>query len=169
MEFMSRNTILAPSRPVTTTVVDATPAAWKIVAWCGIVLILVGLSDIVLVFYPWRMGEPGWEFGVLTSALSSLPIVVVGFAGWIGSSVARGRKTATRVLGVLSVVFGVLIVSGFLVYLTNVPLALQNSPEQVLVGVKKSIMRTSIMAVVFGALFIVSGIAAIRAHREAKT
>ncbi|HET7111798.1 MAG TPA: hypothetical protein VFI41_13080, partial [Gemmatimonadales bacterium] len=44
---------------------------WKLLGWVGGVLLIVGLIDLGLAFYPPMFGNPNWEFGTVSSQLNS--------------------------------------------------------------------------------------------------
>ncbi|HEX6309644.1 MAG TPA: hypothetical protein VFZ69_15825 [Longimicrobiales bacterium] len=147
---------------------DTTHAAWRALAWFGLVLTFVGLVDVILVFYPARMGDPSWEFGVFDAAVSSIPLLVVGVAALLGGALARSRTGQVRAIAALAVVLALGILGGYIVYLTNVPLALRLAPEEVKPGIYKSIVRTTVMSAAFGIGFMVAAVAAVRSTRSSR-
>jgi hypothetical protein len=139
--------------------------AWRALGWFGGVLALVGGMDVLLVFYPARFGDPSWEFGVADSAVASLPLLVMGLAAPMASALAQQKKWQTRIVAGLCLFIGLGIFAGYVVYLTNVPMALRAAPPEVSVGIQKSIVRTTLMSVAFGASLIIGAIMAFRAVR----
>ena len=146
----------------------STSYAWRIVAWFGLLFLLISLADMALVWYPLRRGNPAWEFGAIDLMFSSLPVLTIGYAALLGSAFALGRYTRATVYGTLGVLLGLGFLAAFLVFLTDVPLALRNSPDQVLTGVKKAVFRNTVFGVCFPIAFLASGIGAIRHARRAR-
>lgn len=149
-------------------VVDSSNASWRGLTWFGLVLTVVGLADVVLVFYPARMGDPSWEFGVIDAAVSTMPVLVVGVAALLGGALGRRKVGQVRAVAVLALLLAVAILASYLIYLTNVPMALRMSPEEVKAGIYKSIARTTIMSTAFGIGFLAAAIAAFRSTSSAR-
>lgn len=148
--------------------VDTSHAPWRALGWFGLVLTVVGLADVLLVFYPARMGDPSWEFGVIDAAVSTMPLLVVGVGALLGGALGRRKVGQVRAVAVLAGLLAVGILAAYLVYLTNVPMALRVSPEEVKAGIYKSIIRTTIMSTTFGIGFLVAAIAAFRSTSSAR-
>ena len=165
----ARKATLQTSQFIGKTAAPAAPspstAAWRALGWFGSVLAFVGLADVLLVFYPARFGDPGWEFGVLATAVSSLPLLMVGLAAQLGSAMALERKWLARGVAAFAILLGIATLFVFAVYLTTVPIALKLAPEEVMAGIYKSIMRTTVMATAFSITFISAGVFTIRSSR----
>jgi hypothetical protein len=146
---------------------DTSHAPWRALGWFGLVLSFVGLVDVLLVFYPARMGDPSWEFGVVDAAVSTMPLLVVGVAAMFGGALGRRKVGLTRAVAIFAILLALGILAGYLIYLTNVPMALRMSPEEVKAGIYKSIARTTVMSGAFGIGFIVAAFAAFRTTRSA--
>ena len=140
--------------------------AWRALGWFGLVLAFVGLTDAALVFYPARFGDPSWEFGVLSTAVSSMPLLLVGVAALLSSAMARQKRWQARVFAALAILLGVAVLFIFALYLTTVPIALKLAPAEIMAGIYKSIFRTSVMSTVFAATFIGGGVMTIRSIRS---
>ena len=101
-----------------------TEAAWKWVGWIGLLLMVVGLSDFLLAWYPTKFGSPEWEFATVAQTFSGLPLVSIGVAGLLGSALALGRRWLLwAVIGLLSA--GVLVLLA--IRLGSNPQALQGT------------------------------------------
>ena len=142
-------------------------AAWRALGWFGLVLSFVGLVDVLLVFYPASPGDPSWEFGVVDAAVSTMPLLVVGVAAMFGAALGQRKVGVTRGVAVFAILLATAITAGYLIYLTNVPIALRMAPEEVKAGIYKSIARTTIMSTAFGIGFLVAAFAALRTTRSA--
>lgn len=149
----------------TTTASAAAQTGWTILARLGLVLGIVGFADFLLVFYPGRFGDPTWEFAAIDAAFSSLPVLTIGLTLMMAAGAARGAVKSVRMCAAFAVVLAVAILALMLMYATNIPLALRLSPKEVLPGIYKSIIRTVLMAVVFGAGYIIAGMTAWRRTR----
>jgi hypothetical protein len=159
--------LLSPktARGGATTPLAAADAGWTLLGRFGVVLAIVGFADFLLVFYPGRFGDPTWEFAAIDAAFSSLPVLTIGLALMLAAGAAGGAVKWVRTCAAFAILLAVAILGLMLMYATNIPLALRLSPPEVLPGIYKSIIRTVLMAVVFGAGYIIAGITAWRRTR----
>jgi len=141
---------------------------WRVTSWFGLLLLLVGLADMALVWYPLRPGNPSWEFGAVDLSFSTLPVVTIGFAALLSASVALGRRRFAMFLGVASILVALVCIGGYLLFLSDVPLAIRNSPPEILTGVKKAVFRNTVFGVLFATAYMAAGIATLRHTRAAK-
>jgi hypothetical protein len=112
---------------------------WKLLGWVGGVLLIVGLIDLGLAFYPPMFGNPNWEFGTVSSQLNSLPVPMLGLALLLGAAVARGWILGTRVWAIVAIVMAVLIVAAAVLWALNLPLAFRSVQDPAArLGLKKT-------------------------------
>ena len=142
--------------------------AWRIAGWFGLLFFVIGLADMALVWYPLRPGNPAWEFGAVDLTFSSLPVVTIGFAGLLASALALGRTRFGVALALIALLVALGCVGGYLLFLSDVPLALRNSPAEVIPGIRKAIFRNSVFAVCFTTAYLAAGIATLRHVRATK-
>jgi hypothetical protein len=143
--------------------------AWRAVGWFGLLLAFVGLADILLVWYPLGLGNPAWEFGAVDQTFSGLPLLTMGLAALLGSALALGVRWRIRVVAGVLLLLALALLSAYVLYLLNVPMALRMAPPEVAIGVKKAIVKTTIMAVAFPGAYLVASISALRAIRRGGT
>lgn len=132
--------------------------AWWLVGWLGIVLLVVGIGDFFLGWYPTNFGSPEWEFATVVSTFSGLPLVTMGFAAMLGSAMARGRKVTLLITAVGLALFTLFLAAAFLIFLLDVPLALGAVEGVAALGVKKAIFKTALIAVAFGGGYAITAI-----------
>ena len=143
-------------------------AAWRWIGWFGLLLAAMGLGDFAIAWYPLNLGSPEWEFGTIAASFAGLPLVTMGFAGLLGSALARGRKGMVVGLGWGLGLFGVMVITALLLFLLDVPIALRAAPnETVLLGLKKAIAKTTMLGVGFSVGYLVAAVGAVR-HIRAK-
>lgn len=136
--------------------VAAPDVAWRLLGYMGLVFALVGWLDVALVWYPLTFGSPEWEFGSVTASLDGLPLPVMGLVLVLTSAIARGIRWPVRTVAVLLILVAVLILVGGVLYLTNVPIALQavhNEPIARL-GVTKAMIKTSVQVFSYPVAFL---------------
>ena len=142
--------------------------AWRVASWFGVLLLIIGVADMALVWYPLRPGNPSWEFGAVDLSFSTLPVFTIGFGTYVAATLALGRMRWALFLGIVSILVALVCMGGYLLFLSDVPLALRNSPPEILTGVKKAIFRNTVFAVTFATAYLLAGIAIIRHSRVVK-
>lgn len=121
---------------------------WRALGWFGLGLLLVGLVDVALVWYPVRSGNPAWEFGAVDGSLSTAPVLLVGLMAAVVAVLAGAGRWLSAITGGLAVLMTLLCAVGLFLYWTDVPLALSGVPEGAVVGIKKSMVRTTTFGLV---------------------
>lgn len=136
--------------------------AWRILGSIGFVLALVGMVDVLLNLYPPAFDSPEWEFGTVTRMLTSLPLPTVGFAGLAAWGFALGGRKSRIAITAAFFAVTALIAALFVLFLLNVPLAWSATEGPQGPAIIRSIIRTSVMAIGFGTVYLVIGISLIR-------
>ena len=128
---------------------------WKLLGWVGGVLLLIGLIDIGLAFYPPMFGNPNWEFGTVSSSLNSLPVPMLGLALLLGAAVARGWILGVRVWAIVGIVLAVCILAAAVIWALNLPLAFRSVQEPVArLGLKKSVAKSVAQVILYPVAFL---------------
>jgi hypothetical protein len=143
-----------------------TRTAWKWVGWFGLMLATVGLSDFALAWYPMNWGSPEWEFATVTSSYSGLPLPTMGLIALMASAVARGVRWQVMAFSIGLIAWSLVLVLGFTLFLTTVPVALGAVQGIPLLGIKKAVVKTTILTVAFAGSYLVAGIVGIRHLRR---
>jgi hypothetical protein len=155
--------IQADKKALNPITVVAPQTAWRLVGWFGLLLAVVGFVDVALQWYPTAFRSPEWEFGTVTGSLATLPLLSIGLMSMLASYLARAERAG---IVAMAVVFGILLallIGAYLLFLSDVPLALKaSSTTPVLITMKKSIIRTSVMAVGFGTAYLVAVVVSFR-------
>lgn len=142
--------------------VRSTSFAWRPLGWFGLLFLVVGLADMALVWYPLRPGNPSWEFGAVDLSFSTLPLLTIGLGATLASALARGSRRIAMLIAVFCLFLALVCAGGYLLLLSDVPLALRNSPPELLTGVKKAIFRNTVFAFAFTTTYLTVGIAVLR-------
>ncbi|HEX8361980.1 MAG TPA: hypothetical protein VF613_17815 [Longimicrobium sp.] len=137
---------------------------WRALGWFGLLITLVSLADIALTFYPARFGVPEWEFGTVANAYSGLPLLATGLAGVLAGAMGQRRRWMIRLTALVLVLAALAMVAATSIFLLDVPLALRLAPAEVLVGIKKTILKTLLLGTIFPIAFLVAAVAAVRSH-----
>lgn len=157
-------TIRSPSSPAA----PRPRAEWRAVWWFGLLLAAVGLADAALNWYPLGLGQPEWEFGVAAMTLAGLPLPTVGLAAMLASATAQAQRRRTLAMAWLFLALAVGIAAVYGLFLLVVPIALHSQGAVAKVVVKKTIAKTSVMALGFAVAYLSASIAAFRRGRSTR-
>jgi hypothetical protein len=139
---------------------------WKLLGFVGGVLLVVGLVDLGLAFYPPMFGNPNWEFGTISGSLNSLPVPMLGLGLLLGAAVARGWILGTRVWAIVGIVLAVFIVAAAVIWALNLPLAFRSVQEPAArLGLKKSVTKSVAQAILYPVAFLWIGWQGLRHSR----
>jgi hypothetical protein len=136
--------------------------AWRYLAGVSAVLAGVGLGDVIIAFIPLRFGTIEWEFATMASVFAGLPLIAMGLFGMLAAGLALPSRALAFGSAVLMALLATAILAGFVVFLTDAPIALASVPETVAIGIKKAIAKTALLAVAFSLTFYVAAISAMR-------
>ena len=139
---------------------------WRTLWWFGLLFLIIGLADMALVWYPMRPGNPAWEFGAIDLSFSTLPVLTIGFASLLAATTALARIRLAYVLAIAGILMGLMCLGAYVIFLTDVPVALRGAPPEVVVGIKKALARNTVFAGGFGATYLGAGIATWRHLRR---
>lgn len=138
---------------------------WRAVFWFGLLLAFVGLGDAALNWYPLGLGKPEWEFGVMAMTIAGLPLPTIGLAAMLASVVAHRRRRGILSMAWLFVLLALGVIAVYGLFLLVVPLALRAQGQVANLVVKKTIAKTSLMALGFTVAYIIAAVAAFRRAR----
>jgi len=123
---------------------------WSLLLVMGWLFVIVGLLNIVLLWWPLQMGNPEYEFASVAASLDSLPLPTMGLAFILAASRASARPTSAKAATVIAIAVAVLVVLAAILYGLAVPLALKAVREgPVRLGIMKSILKVSAQAVLY--------------------
>ncbi len=152
---MTASRILLKSDDKNRSTLDPAPdRGWYLLGGIGLVFAVVSLSDLVLAWYPLRLGDGEWEFGTVTTVLNGMPLLTMGLALAFGAAVARGKMVMLRLFALLFGVLAVVLVGCLTLYARNVPIALAavTDPE-IHLGLQKAIIKTVAEGVLYPLAF----------------
>ena len=129
-------------------------ASFAVLGWVGLVFLMVGGMDFLLVWYPPAFASREWQFAVVTRSFSSLPVPTMGLGFLVFASVHAGRRWWAYLGGGAAAVMALVAVVGVVLWGINIPLALGQVPDQVATGMYRSIARTAVQAVAYPSLLI---------------
>lgn len=138
---------------------------WRLLGGFGALLLLVGLGDIALAWFPLRPGNAEWEFGAIHQTMTTLPLPTIGAAAMLASAFALGKRGLVRAVagGLLILMLALLALD--VIFLTLIPLVLGAVPDAVRPGIQKLVARTLLAGVAFPVAYLLAGVAAWRLSR----
>jgi len=160
--------ILIGSHPGSRALPGDPAQAWRWIGWFSLVLALAGIGDWVLAWIPLRFGSPEWEFGTVASTFAGLPLITMGFAGLLGSAVARGIRWQIIAVAGVVLAFALWILAASVIFLLDIPVALRAVQGVARMGLMKAIAKTGLLATLFSIAYLVAGIGALRYARRVR-
>lgn len=142
-------------------------ATFRVAGWVGLVFVLVSLGDSALAFYPLGFGSPEWEVATIASVVQGFPLLSLGLVGiWICGG-GLGDRRLLVVVGAAFLAITAVLLAMMVLMLTDVPIALRatREAEAARLGILKLLMKTVYLGVVFGVLYVVAGVRALRQAR----
>ena len=136
--------------------------AWTWLGWLGLVLALAGLTDLVLLWVPVRLGVPEWEFATAVSTTSAMPLVSIGLAAILASGASTARGWLLGLIGVVAAIGAVGLLGLLALFLTNVPMALGATSGDARLGIVKATVKTVALGGLFAVAYAVGAVWALR-------
>ena len=134
---------------------EALGTAWRFVGWLGIVLLVVGVVDIALRWYPTAFKSTEWEFATTSISIASLPLLSIGATTLLFSFLARAARTGVMIVGVLFTLLALLVIAWLVLFALDVPVALgaitAAGPRTEII---KNVVRTLVMGGAFFLLYV---------------
>jgi hypothetical protein len=132
--------------------------AYRVVGWLGLLLTLAGGGDFLIALYPLRLGTPEWEFATVATVFAGLPLLTMGLTGlWI-ASLGLGIRWLLRASGGLLLFVAFILLVAWVVFLTNVPLALKATAGDARIGIVKAVIKTSWLGILMMAAYTAAGV-----------
>jgi Ca2+/Na+ antiporter len=129
---------------------NSSPFAWDLLGLLGFALFVVGGSDFLLSWFPWRFGNPEWEFGTITAALNAMPAGLMGLTLLLIWAHQSESAVWTRVLSGVILIWSVVLVALAVIYGLTLPLAARGfAVPNVGVGLKRAIARSLVQLVIY--------------------
>ena len=146
---------------------DALSAGWRVVGAIGFVLLVVGVLDLALAWFPLRFGTPEWEFGTISATLNNMPVPAMGLALLLAYAAAERNVGVLLTVAVWGAVMTVFLSVAAVFYGLDVPLALRAVQNPVaLRGLKTGMIKAVISLIGYGGFHVWATVFAIRRMRR---
>ena len=126
---------------------------WTVVTVLGAAVAVIGWTDLALLWYPLNFGSPEWEFGTISAHLDGMPLGTLGVVTLSLGVMGRGWRRTTRGLAVIFMAIAAALLGVFAVYWLDVPVALRGVAPQLLPTIKIAIVKATVFAVTYTALY----------------
>ncbi len=146
---------------------DAMSDGWRVLRTIGFVLLVVGVLDLALAWFPMRFGTPEWEFGTISATLNNMPVPAMGLALLLAYAAAERNVGVLVAVAVWGVVMTVFLSVAAVFYGLDVPLALRAVQDPVaLRGLKTGMIKAVISLIGYGGFHVWATVFAIRRMRR---
>lgn len=142
--------------------IGAPKTAWRLFGWFGVLLVVLGGSDVFSQWIPTAFSSREWEFGTAAVTIASLPLLTIGAVILLASFLARGKRGGVTAMGVLFLFLFMAVAAILALFALDVPLALHAPPGAPGVAVRKAIARTAIMGGSYEVAYLAAAILAFR-------
>jgi hypothetical protein len=125
--------------------IGAPKTAWQMFGWLGVLLVVLGGSDVLSQWFATAFQSREWAFGTAAATISSLPLLTIGLVVLLGSFLARGKREAVTVMGVLFLLLFMAVAAILALFALDVPLALHAPDGASVAAARRAIVRTAVM------------------------
>jgi hypothetical protein len=147
--------ILAKAPATVTAKADKAANPWSIAAWVGFGLAIIGWSDVLLGMYPYRVGNPDWEFGALSAAFDSMPLGTIGLGAATAASLAAGRTVLLRVMSIFHALVVAFLLGALVLYSLSVPAVMKAVPDAMAGQLNIAIAKAFLLGLTYSCLYFV--------------
>jgi hypothetical protein len=142
--------------------IGAPLTAWRLFGWFGLLLFVIGGSDVLLQWFPTAFKSPEWEFGTAAVTIASLPLLTIGAVVLLASFLARAKRGGVITMGGVFLLLFLAVGAVLTLFALDIPLALRAPPGGPLTTVKKAMVRTAIMGGGYEVAYLTAAILAFR-------
>lgn len=142
--------------------IGAPKTAWRLFGWFGVLLVVLGGSDVLSQWFPTAFSSREWEFGTAAVTIASLPLLTIGAVILLASFLARGKRGAVTTMGVLFLFLFMAVAAILALFALDVPLALHAPQGAPATAIRKAIVRTVVMGGSYEVAYLAAAILAFR-------
>lgn len=145
-------------------------SGWKFLFLLGAGLMVIGLIDVGMAFFPPQWASLSWEFGTVSGVIQSMPLLTMGIGTMTAASVANGWRRTRGVMVALTLLASVVIALLVVVFALDVPPVLRAATEPALkLSLKYASLKTGLMAGTYFVLYLALGVWTWRRLRTTKS
>ena len=150
------------SKPPAKTRPPTTDRGWKAVGWFGLLLAVIGLSDVALYWYPLAFESVEWQFGTVASSFGALPLATIGLAAVVGALLVNRNRGAMIVTAAGLLILALLMGMAYGLFATNLPMAMAATDGPQGPAIIRGVARTTIKGLGFGSAYVIAGVILLR-------
>ena len=141
----------------------STRPLWKLAAWIGVLFLVVGGAESVLLWIPFSIGNVEWEIGTVSRFYDTVPPLALGLGFLLAAGKGLGWLWRVRLLAALMLGLAMFMLLATALYLTDLPQTLRvMNLTGLALPLKKAIVKTGIQSIVYPLAFIWLSIVALR-------
>lgn len=146
---------------------DSGRAASTVVGLLGLAFVVVGLTEIVLLWVPMNAGSALWEVSTYGGSLDRMPMVALGMGLLALAAVWSSSRRAARVrlVSALFLALALLLIAVAILYGTSVPAVLHGVSPQAAARIRSVLLQAAVEACVYPLVFLGVGIVLWRSVR----
>ena len=119
----------------------------------GVAMTVVGWTDLALLWIPPHFGRAEWEFGTISRHFDGLALGTVGLVFLSIGVVRNGWGLGMRGLALACLTVTLALIAISVIYLLDVPIALQGAAPQVHPILKKAMLKCGVFAMTYIGLY----------------
>jgi hypothetical protein len=124
----------------------------------GLTFFAIGASDLALLWVPFRLGNPRWEFGTISAHYAGMPLATVGFGLLSVASLVANKRWFTRATAICAFLGSFVLLAMAVIFLLTIPLALEASASGAGEAIAKAIAKTIFSAFVYVTFYFWAGV-----------
>jgi hypothetical protein len=156
----------APDRIAESRRTARNPVPWRLIGAAGLTFGLVGWTDVLLLWYPLRVGRPDWEFATVSGTFDALPLATIGtllVVAWLHAAGPRGLRVLAG-SALFLVVLG--LVGAFVLFGLSFATGLGSVEADTQWILVRAGIKTAVSAFAYVTLYILMALSLIRAPRK---
>ena len=133
-------------------------AAWSMLFRLGVMLAIIGFTDVGTLLFPGQWTSTEWEFATITGLFDGLPLGTIGLCTMAVAAAGNGWRRTQRVLSVVLTVMAVALIAPFVLYLLDAAVAYRAADDEFRPVLMKAVGKTIVMALTYIVGYAVFGI-----------
>lgn len=140
--------------------------AWSVAVVAGAVFAILGWTDVLLLWYPLRIGTPEWEFATISGTFDALPLATIGTLVLVAYLVMRGRQLTQRIAGGMLVGVSLAFVAAFILFALSFVTGIAAVGADTKWILYRAGIKTAVSALAYTTVYVVFARSLFRATRK---
>lgn len=139
---------------------------WRLVGGAGVAFAVLGFTDVLLLWYPLRIGRPDWEFATVSGSFDALPLATIGLLLVVARLHAGGSPLSRRLVGTGLILVVLALCAAFILFALSFATGLGQVDGDTRWILIRAGTKTSVAACVYVILYILMALSLFRAARK---